>query len=211
VGELILPLDKIIIFYNIINMYNIEFIPEQIEVLSTEEQIKAYVHPVRMSILDLLAEEKLTISDVAKKFGVHPATITHHFKLLQRVGLIKLVEKRDAGRNIEKYYRAAALNFEVKLRKDKPVNKKALGLSILRNSLSTAIKEVRYEDEKPVVSLMESARIKAKDFPKFQKKLMSFIKEFRSFDSSSGEGYILSVGFYPDYTTGDSKKEIYIK
>ena len=176
-----------------------------------EQQIKAYVHPVRMSILDLLAEEKRTITDVARKFGVHPATITHHFKLLQRVDLIKLVEKRDTGRNIEKYYRAVALNFEVKLRKDKPVNKKALGLSILRNSLSTVIKEVRDEDSKPVIALMESARVKLEDVPKFQKKLMSLLKSFRSFDSVSGEAYTLSVGFYPDYTYKDSKKEIYIK
>jgi DNA-binding transcriptional ArsR family regulator len=192
-------------------MYNVEFIPEQIKILSTEQQIKAYVHPVRMSIIDLLAEKKHTISEVAKKFGVHPATITHHFKLLQRVGFIKLVEKRDAGRNIEKYYRAVALNFEVKLSKDKPVNKKALGLSILRNSLSTAIKQVRDEDGKPVIALMESARLKAKDVSKFQKKLMSLLRNFRSSDSGSGEEYILSVGFYPDYTSGKSKKEIYIE
>jgi DNA-binding transcriptional ArsR family regulator len=192
-------------------MYNIEFIPEQIKLLSTEQQIKAYVHPVRMSIIDLLAEKKQTVSEVAKKFGVHPATITHHFKLLQKIGLIKLVEKRDAGRNIEKYYRAVALNFEVKLSKDKPVNKKALGLSILRNSLSTAIKEIRDEDGKPVIALMESARVKAKDVSKFQKKLMSLIKAFRSSDSGSGEAYTLSVGFYPDYISGKSEKEIYIQ
>jgi len=192
-------------------MYNVKFIPEQIKILSTERQIKAYVHPARMNIVDLLAEKKQTISEVAKKFDVHPATITHHFKLLKKVGLIKLVEKRDTGRNIEKYYRAVALNFEVKLRKDRPVNKKALGLSILRNSLSTAIKDVRDEDSKPVIALMESARVKSKDVPKFQKKLMSLIKEFRSFDSASGDAYTLSVGFYPDYTSGNSKKEIYIQ
>ena len=192
-------------------MYNDKFIPEQIKILSTEQQIKAYVHPVRMSIIDLLAEEKQTISDVAKKFDVHPATITHHFKLLKRIGLIILVEKRDTGRNIEKYYRAAAFNFEVKLRKDKPVNKKALGLSILRNSLSTAIKEVKSKEDKAVIALMERARIKSKDVPKFQKKLMSLIKEFRSFDSGSGEAYTLSIGVYPDYTSGNSQKEIYIK
>jgi predicted transcriptional regulator len=192
-------------------MYNNRFVPEQIKILSTEEQIKAYVHPVRMSIIDLLTEEKRTVSGVAKKFGVHPATITHHFKLLEKIDLIKLVEKRDTGRNIEKYYRAVALNFEVKLRRDKPVNKKALGLSILRNSLSTAIKEVRSGDSKPVIALMESARVKSKDVPKFQKKLMSLLKEFRSFDSRAGESYILSVGFYPDYTSGNSQKEIYIK
>lgn len=192
-------------------MYNDNFVPEQIKILSTERQIKAYVHPVRMSIVDLLAEKKRTVSDVAKKFGVHPATITHHFKLLEKINLIKLVEKRDTGRNLEKYYRAVAFDFEVKLRKDEPVNKTVLGLSILRNSLSAAIKEVSDEDSKPVIALMESARIKSKDVPKFQKKLMSLLKSFRSCDSGAGEAYTLSIGFYPDYTYRDSKKEIYIK
>jgi DNA-binding transcriptional ArsR family regulator len=192
-------------------MYNKRFEPEQIKILSTEQQIKAYVHPARMSIISLLAEGKRTVSGVAKEFGVHPATITHHFKLLEKIDLIKLVEKRDTGRNIEKYYRAVALNFEVKLRRDKPVNKKALGLSILRNSLSTAVKEVRDEDNKPVIALMESARIQSADIPKFQKKLMSLLKSFRSFDVGSGEAYTLNIGFYPDYTYKDSKKEIYLK
>jgi len=192
-------------------MYNFKFIPEQIKILSTERQIKAYVHPARMNIVDLLAEKKQTISEVAKKFDVHPATITHHFKLLKKVGLIKLVEKRDTGRNIEKYYRATALNFEVKLRKDEPVNKKALGLSILKNSLSSAVKEVRDDDGKPVIALMESIRVKPKDLHKFQKKLMSLIKEFKIFDSKSGDAYSLSIGFYPDFTSGSSKKEIHIK
>ena len=192
-------------------MYNERFMPEQIKILRTESQIKAYVHPVRMNIIDLLTEKRLTVSEVAKKFDVHPATITHHFKLLNKTGLIKLVEKKDTGRNIEKYYRAVALNFEVKLRRDKSVNKNALGLSILRNSLSTAIRDVRDEDGKPVIALMERARIKSKDIPKFQKKLMSLLEEFRAFDSASGEPYTLSLGFYPDYTSGKSKKEIYIK
>lgn len=192
-------------------MYNERFVPEQIKIISAQQQIKAYVHPVRMRILGLLAEEEQTISGVAKKFNVHPATITHHFKLLEKVNLIKLVEKRDTGRNIEKYYRAVALNFEVKLRRDKPVNKKALGLSVLRDSLSAAVKEVKGEDGKPVVALMENARIKSEDIPKFQKKIMFLLKHFRSLDSGSGEAYTLSIGFYPDYTYESSKKEIYIK
>jgi DNA-binding transcriptional ArsR family regulator len=192
-------------------MYNNRFVPDQIKILSKEQEIKAYVHPVRMSILDLLAEEKLTVSNVAKKFNVHPATLTHHFKLLEKVNLIKLVEKRDTGRNVEKYYRAVALNFEVKLRKDKPVNKKALGLSILRDNLSAAIKEVKGGDSKPVIALIENSRIKSEDVPKIKKKLMSLLEKFRSFDSGSGETYTLSIGFYPDYTYEDSKKEIYIK
>jgi hypothetical protein len=120
--------------------------------------------------------------------------------LLEKASLIKLVEKRDTGRNIEKYYRAVALNFEVKLRKDKPVNKKALGLAVLRNSISGAIKEVKGVDDEPVIALLENARIKSEDLRRFQKKLMALFKNFRAFDSGSGEAYTLSVAFYPDYT-----------
>ena len=124
-------------------MTNIRLRPRKLLVLKENSQIKAYVHPTRIAILRMLAAKKRTVSNVAREIGVHPANITHHFKLLEKVGLIRLVERRDIGKNIEKYYRAIAHNFVVNVDRQTKSNKQALELSILRNDLSTAISTVK--------------------------------------------------------------------
>lgn len=75
-----------------------------ITTLTTDLQRKAFLHPIRSKILDFLVVQPMTITGVAKELGVHPANITHHFKTLLGAKLIKIVEERDTGRVIEKYY-----------------------------------------------------------------------------------------------------------
>src|SRR5215470_16254095 len=82
--------------------------------ITTPKQQKAYFHPVRMKILNFLTRERLTVSQAAERLRVHPANITHHFRILKGAGLIRLVEKRDVGRVVEKYYEAVAVVFDVR-------------------------------------------------------------------------------------------------
>src|SRR5215467_12416779 len=81
--------------------------------IATPKQERAYFHPMRMKILNFLTCEALTISQTAGRLRVHPANITHHFRILERARLIRLVEKRDIGRVVEKYYAAVAQEFEI--------------------------------------------------------------------------------------------------
>jgi DNA-binding transcriptional ArsR family regulator len=82
--------------------------------ITTPKQQKAYFHPVRMKILNFLTRERLTISQTAERLKVHPANIAHHFRVLQSAALIRLVEERDLGRVIEKYYEAVATVFDIR-------------------------------------------------------------------------------------------------
>lgn len=50
--------------------------PRETMLLDSPNGIKAYVHPVRMTIVSLLAEAKKTESEVARLLGVHPANLT---------------------------------------------------------------------------------------------------------------------------------------
>ena len=85
-------------------MYNEKKNPLPIMTCASSNQIKAYVNPTRIVILNMLIKKKRTVTSVAKELNVHPANLTHHFKLLEKAGLIKLVEKKDTGKNLEKYY-----------------------------------------------------------------------------------------------------------
>jgi DNA-binding transcriptional ArsR family regulator len=183
---------------------------KQILVLSTNSQIKAYVHPTRIAILRMLAEKKRTVSNVAKELGVHPANITHHFKLLERVGLIKLVERRDIGKNIEKYYRSVARSFVVNTGGSTKTNKQALELSILRNDLSTAISTVKKGGERDIIAVIKIARISPRDIKSLRQRIMKLIREFSRFDSEHGRAYTLNISAYPNETNHASRAEIII-
>ena len=191
-------------------MANININPQKLLVLKGNTRIKAYVHPTRIAILRMLAAKKRTISSVAKELGVHPANITHHFKLLEKVGLIKLVEKRDIGKNIEKYYRAIAHNFVVNVDRKTKSNKQALELSILRNDLSTAISTVKRNDKNKVIAVIKIARILPCDVKSLQKKIMKLIQEFSRYDSAKGKAYTLNISAYPNEANHVCRAEIII-
>ncbi|HEQ71137.1 MAG TPA: ArsR family transcriptional regulator [Spirochaetia bacterium] len=86
---------------------------QRVFLLTTPFQEKAYFHPVRAAVLRRLAHEQQTISRTAAAFAVHPANLTHHFRILEKAGLIRLAERRDTGRNVEKWYRAVARSYIV--------------------------------------------------------------------------------------------------
>ncbi len=185
--------------------------PKKFLVLVNNDQIRGYVNPTRMALLQLLGKGKRTISSVARELGVHPANITHHFKLLERVGLIRLVEKRDTGKNLEKYYRAAAYAFEIAPSDSRMANKKALGLSILKNDLSAAINTVQENDERKTIAFLATAKISPHMAGKFAAQLEKLVKDFKSHDSKAEEAYTINLSLYPSevkHPDSLSKKEI---
>lgn len=205
-GLSFLPLD------DIRNMPNEDLTPLLTLSLTTEKQIRAYVHPTRMTILASLASEKQTVSGIARQLGVHPANLTHHFKLLEKVGLIKLVEKRDTGKNLEKYYRAVSYNFTVSLGGESQVNKQALALSILRDNLSAGLKALNIQGgDQTVMAFLKTARLRPEEIVEFEKKLLILLNEFNALDSTTGTAYNLNIGLYPGEVENRSVQEIHIR
>lgn len=193
-------------------MTNYEFTPVSMMALSEEEQIRAYVHPVRMSILDMLAKEKQSVTGVARELGVHPANLTHHFKLLERAGLIKLVEKRDTGKNFEKLYRAAAHHFTVNVAGEPLTDKKVLALSILHDNLAAAIQEQKHStDDRTVFGYLKGMQLKPEDVARFHQKLVRLLDEFASRPAKGGTAYTLNVSFYPGVAGQGPERSVLIR
>ena len=89
-----------------------EDIPE-IYYLESLEQMRAIADELRMRIMGLLARQAMTVTDIARLLQEAPGKIHYHVRELERLGLIQLVETREKGGILEKYYRAVALNFSV--------------------------------------------------------------------------------------------------
>jgi DNA-binding transcriptional ArsR family regulator len=180
--------------------------------LETEEKTRAYIHPTRMAILEMLAREKQSVSGIARTLGVHPANLTHHFKLLEKTGLIKLVEKRDTGKNLEKFYRAAAFHFTVNLVGESLENKKVLALSILHDHLTAALQALRSQaDEQSVFGLLKNLQLSPGDVVRFQQKLMKVLDEFAARHPKDGAAYTVNISFYPGESYSAPEESITIR
>ena len=54
---------------------------------------QAIADPIRRDIIDLLAEDSLTINAVAEKFEISRPAVSKHIKILNECGLVKTVSK----------------------------------------------------------------------------------------------------------------------
>jgi DNA-binding transcriptional ArsR family regulator len=191
------------------SIYDLTPIP--VQALTTHEQVRAYVNPTRITILVLLAQEKSSVSKVARQLGVHPANLTHHFKLLEKSGLIELVEKRDTGKNLEKYYRAKAYHFTVNT-SNEPLDQKLLVLSILRDNLTAALQTLTHQaDDQNVLGVLKTVRLSPEDVQKFGQKLLALAEEFGRCAAETGVVYSLNASFYPTLAENLPTREITIR
>jgi DNA-binding transcriptional ArsR family regulator len=165
--------------------------------ISTPAQQRAYFHPLRLKILNFLVRERLTVSQTAARLRVHPANITHHFRILRRAGLIRLVEERDIGRVVEKYYAAVAEVFDVRPQAGSVRHIGREVLSLLRNDLAGNAERLKPDDSDALVGFLVTARIDAKHFADFAGRLGALAKEFDVLTDEDGTAYALTLGLYP--------------
>ena len=180
--------------------------------LSGVEELKAYAHPARMAILTILTGKALTLTHVAKQLGVHPANLSRHLKILERAGLIVLVEKRDTGRNLEKYYKSTAASFTPDFEGLGPGDRRKMALGILRDELCAAILRVEAGEltESDMLVLVSSARLHPKDLAAFRQKLARLVKSFSSRDTKNGQAYTLGLSLFQAAHNPEAAGEIRI-
>lgn len=77
------------------------------------DQLRAVADALRVQIIDLLQDHPMTVTQVGELMGLAPARVHYHVRELEKVGLLQLVEKREKGGVIEKYYQPIARDFTV--------------------------------------------------------------------------------------------------
>lgn len=87
------------------------FQPAPFQIVDQPEQLRAFTDPLRSRLLWRLCEEEATNQQLAEALGEPQAKVLHHVRTLLDMGLIRLVDTRIKGGNVEKYYRAVARMF----------------------------------------------------------------------------------------------------
>lgn len=88
--------------------------PDDTLTMTDLEAMKVYFDPFRRRIIGELVDQARTIQEVAQRLNVPFTRLYYQFNLLEKHGIIRVVEtRRMAGAIEEKYYRVSAYTFRV--------------------------------------------------------------------------------------------------
>ncbi len=74
-----------------------------------QDLISALSHPLRVHILDALAEAAASPSDLAREVGLSVNYVAYHVKELEKLGYVELIKTEPRRGTVEHYYRAKRL------------------------------------------------------------------------------------------------------
>lgn len=80
--------------------------------INSSEAYQTLAHPLRSAVFAHLRLPR-SAKELAAELDVPVARLYHHIKLLQKNGLIAVVDERRAGSNAERVYRVAAARIEI--------------------------------------------------------------------------------------------------
>lgn len=85
------------------------------KILTTLEEIKVISDPFRFRILVLFNEgdSSLTVKQMAVKLKEIPSKVHYHVKELERIGVLEIVETKEKGGVLEKFYLPTAEVFRM--------------------------------------------------------------------------------------------------
>ncbi|MBL8164893.1 MAG: winged helix-turn-helix transcriptional regulator [Anaerolineae bacterium] len=189
-------------------------LPDDQRILSDLETLKIYFDPLRTRIMQLLVGQPRTVHDVAEQLGVPFTRLYYQFNLLEKHGLIRVVETRTlAGAVGEKFYQISAREFVVDRRlltMDDDGEQRGLNV-ILDTVLTETADDIRASVRDGLVDLArmspdgkalfirrgsfmmtpERARL-------FQEKIITLFKETYVEQSEADDQlYAIAIAFYP--------------
>lgn len=175
--------------------------------IETLEQLRAIADVLRIHILDLLNQRPMTVTQLGERMGLAPAKVHYHVRELERVGLVELVETREKGGILEKYYQPIAYEIGVnKALLSAPVDEAEAALRELLDQISSgylrAFRRLAEQKESPVASGMTTGvshiYVTQEDLRKLIHQFYEMLKPFEEQRGVAGEKEItLSMLTYP--------------
>jgi DNA-binding transcriptional ArsR family regulator len=182
-------------------------------VIGDLDTLKVISDPLRGQILEALVFEPMTVKQVAEKLGVAPTKLYYHIRVMEKHGLIKVVETRVVSGIIEKQYRATAPRLKVEpslLTSNSDTGKENIN-TVLLSTIETTREDIlrslqaRYfeleEDTRCMLISRQLSRFSDKFADEFCQRLDALLKEFSNAntDSADMQTYALTIAFYPSF------------
>ena len=151
------------------------FVPVPFQPVSEPRQLKAFTDPLRNRILHILADRPATNQQLAAALGDSQAKVLHHVRFLLDVELIRLVEQRVTGGNVEKYYRASARLYG--FRPD-PAGMETLSGAVFEAVTQEVVASLSLWPEQDLGWEGRRARLSPERLKEFDNRLLALIAEY---------------------------------
>jgi DNA-binding transcriptional ArsR family regulator len=158
--------------------------------LDTPERIKAVAEPVRMLILDLVLEQAMSVTDLARRTGKPKGTIAHHVEVLVDVGLLKVVRTRKVRAMEERFYGRVARTVTFVGGPDRDT------LPFFDDAIREADFDLISQDF-PSGFTLRHARIPRERADEWNKRIHDLALEFSRLPRGGDVEYALLVGIFP--------------
>jgi DNA-binding transcriptional ArsR family regulator len=175
--------------------------------------------PLRGQILEVLLDTPHTIKQAAAKLGLAASKLYYHFNLLEKHGLIEVVEVRRIANLEEKHYRAVASHFELApgLLATNTEEGKSVANEMVTSIIDTTRDDIlrslqaRYfqleqgaaEHPRRMVINRLVSRLSESQVAEFQERLCAMLEEFEAADRPSGTPetfpYAFTATLYPSF------------
>lgn len=191
------------------------FQPAESLIISTPEQLKAISDPLRLSIIELVAKEALTVKQIAVRLNQPPTKLYYHVAELEEYGFVTLVDTRVKSGIIEKYYRAVSAQITVDRKLlnvsgaqgDELSNLMALVFDTTARELSQSIasglvdlKQEANDATGNFILLRMLVHLRQEEATRFGEKFKALLEELTACEAQpepGDVGYACLVAFYP--------------
>ncbi len=172
------------------------------------EQLKALADPLRVAIIHHLHERPRTTARLAELLGQPLNRLYYHVTELERLGLVRVIEVRQKGNLVEKYYQPVAEFFQIdrRLLCRTPEGLQALTqgtfniLSAAISDLELAVQKGRIgkEEMEHSVAVQAYLELTQEQIDDFSRRLKVLFEEFRAISNPVvGTSAHLALVFYP--------------
>lgn len=176
------------------------------------EQLRAVADLLRLRIIDVLVKQPMTVTQLGEMLGEAPAKMHYHVRELEKVGLLKLVETREKGGILEKYYQPIARELSVnKALLSAPSDESTAMLRTLLGQISeTFLREFRRAVERKSEQLEQGIGLSRlymtlDEQKQFWKQMADLSRPYETPRGNEGEREVFAAMLmYPESATGDT-------
>jgi predicted transcriptional regulator len=189
------------------------------------ETLKVVADPVRNQIMEVLEKKPQNVKEVAEKLGLAPSKLYYHFNMLEKVGLIKVMETRQIANLIEKYYQTTSsfididpnlLNFSTTEGKENLYTMVTSTIDTTREDLLRSLQARSLQIEQGAEGKLRSVTLSRyisnmsdEKANEFHKRMQELLEEFIDTDTKDPDQqtFALTIALYPSFYFRDLSNE----
>lgn len=197
--------------------------PDAVFIIQDLDTLKIMADARRMQILEVVLKQTATVKEIAEQLNQPPSQLYYHINTLEKHGLIRVVDTRIVSGIIEKWYGAAAKQFQVAkelllISQASDEGREQLFAPLFdsaKQELITSIEQGKVQlvhDEEVVpesgsVFMRGYSRMSKTRFQEFRARLQEVLQEFSTdTPEDTGADQMLYSGLVAVFPTPDSKQ-----